>query len=304
VKDKKLQVFVSSTYLDLKEERQAAVEAILKAGHIPAGMELFTAGDKSQWEVIKRWIDESDVYMLLLGSRYGSVSPDTGKSYTHMEFDYAIEQGKSRFSLILDDAFLRKKAKREPDFVETENAAKLKDFKAIVKSSLIEFCEDMKDIKLSVINKLGDLSHDKSLVGWVRGDQALNTVQFATELTRLSEENARLREASTNNANVLYNGLPYEELARMLQVVEVKEIVGVKNLHGLFIKIGPRKKRAIEISFYKPEISDILNIYLQYLEDCNMLNITQEERIKYFKATEDGHKFFMKSLSVGDYEVQ
>lgn len=41
---KKLQVFVSSTYTDLIEERQAAVEAILDAGHIPAGMELFKAG--------------------------------------------------------------------------------------------------------------------------------------------------------------------------------------------------------------------------------------------------------------------
>ncbi|WP_210422467.1 DUF4062 domain-containing protein [Spirosoma sp. KCTC 42546] len=37
---RKLQVFVSSTYTDLKEERQAAVEAILTARHIPAGMEL------------------------------------------------------------------------------------------------------------------------------------------------------------------------------------------------------------------------------------------------------------------------
>ena len=43
---KRLQVFVSSTYTDLKEERQAAVEAILTAGQIPAGMELFTAGDE------------------------------------------------------------------------------------------------------------------------------------------------------------------------------------------------------------------------------------------------------------------
>ncbi|MEL4896131.1 DUF4062 domain-containing protein [Crocosphaera sp. Alani8] len=45
---KRLQVFVSSTYLDLIEERQAAVQAILEAKHIPAGMELFTAGDQSQ----------------------------------------------------------------------------------------------------------------------------------------------------------------------------------------------------------------------------------------------------------------
>ncbi len=41
--DKKLQVFVSSTYRDLIDERQAAVQAILDAGHIPAGMELFKA---------------------------------------------------------------------------------------------------------------------------------------------------------------------------------------------------------------------------------------------------------------------
>ena len=51
---KKLQVFVSSTYTDLREERQAAVEAILTAGHIPAGMELFAAGDETQVNVINR----------------------------------------------------------------------------------------------------------------------------------------------------------------------------------------------------------------------------------------------------------
>ena len=62
---KKLQVFVSSTFTDLIKERQAAVLAILSCGHIPAGMELFTAGDESQMAVIKRWIDESDVYLLM-----------------------------------------------------------------------------------------------------------------------------------------------------------------------------------------------------------------------------------------------
>ena len=70
---KKYQVFISSTYTDLREERQAAVEAILKAGHIPAGMELFTSTNKSQWTIIQRWIDESDIYMLILGGRYGSI---------------------------------------------------------------------------------------------------------------------------------------------------------------------------------------------------------------------------------------
>lgn len=60
---KKYQVFVSSTYTDLIEDRQTAVVAVLDAGHIPAGMELFKSG-KSQMETIYKWIDESDIYML------------------------------------------------------------------------------------------------------------------------------------------------------------------------------------------------------------------------------------------------
>jgi len=61
---KRLQVFVLSTYEDLKAERQAAVETILTVGHIPEGMELFTAGDQSQMDVIRDWIDESDIFLL------------------------------------------------------------------------------------------------------------------------------------------------------------------------------------------------------------------------------------------------
>lgn len=60
---KKYQVFVSSTFSDLINERQSCVEAILRAGHIPAGMELFSAGNESQLEIIRRWIEESDIYI-------------------------------------------------------------------------------------------------------------------------------------------------------------------------------------------------------------------------------------------------
>ena len=72
---KKLQVFVSSTYTDMILERQNAVEAILECGHIPAGMELFAADNKKQFEVIKKWIRDSDVFILILGGRYGSIEP-------------------------------------------------------------------------------------------------------------------------------------------------------------------------------------------------------------------------------------
>lgn len=56
-------------------------------------MKLFKAFDESQKETIKKWINESDAYILILGGRYGSIDDSTGKSYTHWEYDYAGKIG-------------------------------------------------------------------------------------------------------------------------------------------------------------------------------------------------------------------
>jgi hypothetical protein len=44
--EKRYQVFVSSTYVDLQEERQAVIMALLQLNAVPAGMELFPAADE------------------------------------------------------------------------------------------------------------------------------------------------------------------------------------------------------------------------------------------------------------------
>ena len=143
MKDKKFQIFISSTYTDLKEERQAAVEAILSAGHIPAGMELFSAGDESQMTVIKRWIDESDIYLLILGGRYGSIEPKSGKSYTHLEFEYALEKKKPLFSIVITDKALDNKVlEMGRSALEDENTKLWKEFKALTKTNMVEFWND------------------------------------------------------------------------------------------------------------------------------------------------------------------
>jgi Domain of unknown function (DUF4062) len=82
------QVFVSSTYDDLRAERQQATQAISEAGFFPSEMELFPASDDAQWELIKRVIEESDYYVVIVAGHYGSLSPN-GLSYTEMEYDYA-----------------------------------------------------------------------------------------------------------------------------------------------------------------------------------------------------------------------
>nr|VFK57841.1 MAG: protein of unknown function (DUF4062) [Candidatus Kentron sp. TUN]VFK66801.1 MAG: protein of unknown function (DUF4062) [Candidatus Kentron sp. TUN] len=82
----KYQIFVSSTYEDLKPERDQVIKAVLEMGHIPVGMEMFSAGDEQQWDVIKKQIDQSDYYVVLIAHRCGSM--DGSISYTEKEYDY------------------------------------------------------------------------------------------------------------------------------------------------------------------------------------------------------------------------
>lgn len=89
--EKRYQVFVSSTYADLREERQRVIQALMEMDCIPSGMELFPAADEEQWQFIKKVIDDCDYYLLIIGGRYGSRTPE-GMSYTEKEYDYAIKK--------------------------------------------------------------------------------------------------------------------------------------------------------------------------------------------------------------------
>lgn len=86
------QVFVSSTFTDLIEERAEVIQAIWELDCIPTGMEAFVASNENQWDVIKRVINECDYYVLIIGGRYGSVT-EGGVSYTEKEYRYARELG-------------------------------------------------------------------------------------------------------------------------------------------------------------------------------------------------------------------
>lgn len=190
---KKLQVFVSSTYTDMLAERQAAVEAILRAGHIPAGMELF-AGDESQLETIRRWIDDSDVFMLMLGGRYGSIEPRSGKSYIELECEYAIRKGKSLFAAVITEEYLTAKVKASgPDAMERDNGHLLKAFRETTTKRVCRFFGDINELKLIVFESLARFEQREDFAGWIHGSDVINPKAVLEEVARLQAENARLR---------------------------------------------------------------------------------------------------------------
>lgn len=229
---KKLQVFVSSTYTDLIDERQAAVEAILKAGHIPAGMELFSAGSESQLETIRRWIDESDVYMLILGGRYGSIDPKTALSYTELEYDYAVSAGKPMFAVVIAEDALDAKVKiKGKSALETSNPKELNLFREKVLTRISSFFSDGKDIKLAVHETLADLQARCKFMGWVSGSEVQDTTPLLEEIALLRKQRdeavaqlAEVRTRAEKNAakpSSRSRDAEFNEILETLQGIEI-----------------------------------------------------------------------------------
>ena len=221
---RKLQVFISSTFKDLKVERQTAVQAILEAGHIPAGMELFIAEDASQWDIIKEWIDESDLYILIVGGCYGSIEPKSGKSYTHLEYEYALSVNKPHFVIIIDDETTQNKAKKNgvkiADFFD--NSSDLKEFKSsIMKGKLVSICENSDKMESSIHKSINKLSQRENLKGWVKADD-IDYNSISEELARLSKENSELKSQ-----------LDSQNISTIAHVVEFLSCKGASNKYEI-----------------------------------------------------------------------
>ena len=133
--DKRYQVFVSSTYDDLQEERQEVMHALLELDCMPSGMELFPAANESQWSLIKRVIDDCDYYILILAGRYGSVGSD-GISYTEMEYQYAESQAKAVIAFLHKDPGSIPTNKSE---ATEEGKSKLASFRKQVEQKLCKY---------------------------------------------------------------------------------------------------------------------------------------------------------------------
>ena len=191
--EKKYQVFISSTYEDLKEERSKVRDAILSMSHFPVGMEFFGAADESQWQIISKTIDSSDFYVLIIGTRYGSVipdgAPDAGMSYTEKEFRYALEKGVPTLVFIINDD-VRVKA----EYVEKENLEKLESFKVFATNGrTVTWWKSSDDLANKVSTSLYKQIQRTERPGWIRGD--FTELKKSREiLDELSERNRQLEK--------------------------------------------------------------------------------------------------------------
>jgi hypothetical protein len=196
VEGTRYQIFVSSTFLDLQEEREAVVSALLQMDAFPAGMELFPAADDDAWTLIKRVIDSSDYYLLVVGGKYGSIDPETELSYTEKEYDYAVEQGKPVMAFLHSDPDKIEFGKSEKDKAAQE---KLKAFREKVeKNKHVKYWSGPENLAGVVALSYASFRKAYPATGWIRGD-AGTSAEVLEELNGLRKQLA-IAEADTEKA--------------------------------------------------------------------------------------------------------
>lgn len=164
--EKRYQVFVSSTFQDLQDERQEVIQALLELDCIPAGMELFPAANDDQWSLIKKVIDDCDYYIVIIGGRYGSIGPN-GISYTEMEYRYALDRSKPIIAFLHKDTGILpvNRCESTPD-----GKAKLENFRTFVQQKMCRFWDSPVELGSQVSRSLIKLIKNNPAIGWVRAD--------------------------------------------------------------------------------------------------------------------------------------
>ena len=187
--EKRYQVFISSTFSDLKDERKKVMQTIMSLDCIPAGMELFPAMDEEQFEFIKRIIDDCDYYILIIGARYGSMD-ENGVSYTEKEYEYAISKNIPVMAFLHDDISSLPLNKADLD---DELRKKLDSFRKKVETKrLVQYWKNADDLNAKVAVSLPKTIKMFPRNGWVKANLMANS-ESLQEINELRKENEELR---------------------------------------------------------------------------------------------------------------
>ena len=247
VMEKKYQVFISSTFKDLKKARLKVRDAILSIYHFPVGMEMFGAAAEDQWDIIRKDIDESDYYILIIGKCFGSEVDGEGISYTQKEFRYAVEKGIPVLAFIMKDDMNVPKSFQE---TEKDRIEKLEAFKKEVLSHrTVDFWSTPNELAGKVISALTRQMARKPRSGWVRASEFdiekshAELLELAEKIRALEEENEELRAKTGEKRGPK---LSVEAFVPVVIYTEKSEVV--PNLKSWYRRLGKEDSERIGVA--------------------------------------------------------
>lgn len=188
--EKRYQVFISSTFTDLQEERWQALRGLMSIDCIVSGMEMFPAIDQDQFEYIKEVISSCDYYLLIIGGRYGSVSDDE-LSYTEKEYDFAVSKNIKVIALLHRDPEKLPVEKKDDDPTLFDKLMKFRD--KVTTGRMVDFWNDSSEIQGKVLIGLTQAIKHFPAIGWVKGNVAAKE-ELLTEINEVRKKNSQLEK--------------------------------------------------------------------------------------------------------------
>lgn len=158
-----LRVFISSTYEDMIDYRDAAMSALTSIEALPVGMEQFVSSPDKSLDVCLSEVRRCQLFISLVGMRYGSVDDETGKSYSELEYDEAVKNGIPALAFVIDE----NECPVLPKFVDIgDKADKLKAFKDILNkkyTSRFRSIDHLKELLVRAVSKqINETSKEQS----------------------------------------------------------------------------------------------------------------------------------------------
>jgi Holliday junction resolvasome RuvABC ATP-dependent DNA helicase subunit len=273
---RRYQVFLSSTYEDLKDERRHVLQALLETKCIPTGMELFPAANEDQWQLIKRVIDDCDYYIVVIAGRYGTIGP-SGKSYTEMEFDYAVSTGKSVIGFYHSDLESLPGARLERT---DERRAKLAAFTEKVKRRMCKPWTTPDGLASAIKSAILHSIENDRQPGWIRASDLPSTAAIAKLKESITpHDDKRPRSESKQLIEVPVTVTYFEVETDQNSLPPPKRIFNSLRLapDELFLILGPR------LSVKRPRRT--LKMYLEKLLDDRVkasIPLTPGKHLKRF----------------------
>jgi hypothetical protein len=270
---KKYQIFISSTFEDLKPERDLVIKAILEMGHIPVGMEMFSAGDEQQWKLIQTQIDDCDYYIVISAFRYGSLDGEIG--YTEKEYDYASKIGIPVLGFVIEEDVKWPASKVDKNALKVE---KLDLFKSKIQQKIIGYWNDKNDLYGKVSISLMKQFNTNPRTGWIKSSEQTGP-EVLKEISRLSNENSELRK----NLELLEKEIDNEEKEEFEKTLNTLK----HNKRTIYFYFDDSKDwEKAEDKFTLFEIFNLLAPELMienHIQNCssylgNMLNPNKEDR--------------------------
>jgi tetratricopeptide (TPR) repeat protein len=164
--DRVLKVMVSSTFRDLKAEREAARDAILSQKMLPLMMETDSAiPDRGLLTNSFKMVDDADIYIVLISNyRYGQIiqDPDLNPknlSITELEFERAAAANKKICAYLMDDNVPPPSVKAVHDEAATKDQLDAFRARARHPGRIAADFSNIHDLKQKITQTLADLRH-------------------------------------------------------------------------------------------------------------------------------------------------